>query len=72
MSLFIHRTSKTISSSQEEPLKKWFREGGQPAYKFSHIQKHIVFEATHEALIEILNQLAVVVQGVWVPKSSIL
>ncbi|CAM8946840.1 unnamed protein product [Rhodiola kirilowii] len=60
-----------MSLTLEERLKKWLCEGGEPAYRFS-VLKYLAPEDPAENIIEFLKQLAVLVQGVWVPRSSIL
>uniref|UniRef100_A0A7N0VHG2 DNA-directed RNA polymerase III subunit RPC5 n=1 Tax=Kalanchoe fedtschenkoi TaxID=63787 RepID=A0A7N0VHG2_KALFE len=54
----------------EERFKKWFCEGGAPAYRFS-VLKYLAPEVPPDQVIQILDKQAVLVQGLWVPKNLI-
>uniref|UniRef100_A0A7N0VGB3 DNA-directed RNA polymerase III subunit RPC5 n=1 Tax=Kalanchoe fedtschenkoi TaxID=63787 RepID=A0A7N0VGB3_KALFE len=59
-----------LSLPLEERFKKWFCEGGAPAYRFS-VLKYLAPEVPPVEVIKILNIQAVLVQGLWVPKNII-
>uniref|UniRef100_A0A7N0VCS2 DNA-directed RNA polymerase III subunit RPC5 n=1 Tax=Kalanchoe fedtschenkoi TaxID=63787 RepID=A0A7N0VCS2_KALFE len=60
-----------LSLPLEERFKKWFCEGGAPAYRFS-VLKYLAPEVPLDQVIQILDKQAVLVQGLWVPENPII
>ncbi|KAK9284327.1 hypothetical protein L1049_023498 [Liquidambar formosana] len=60
-----------LSLPLEERLKKYLIEGDAPMYQFNKI-KHLALDYSIEDVLKVLRQHAQLVQGLWVPKTSLL
>ncbi|PIA52566.1 hypothetical protein AQUCO_01000440v1 [Aquilegia coerulea] len=61
-----------LSLPLEERLKKWFSEGSQSQLNHYNYIKHLAPNDSDEEVLECLLHHALLVQGLWVPRTSVL